>query len=47
MHNCVMKSFSRLALIEEKLTLESLLSEARALEASQVQAKDPEASVEK
>ena len=45
--NCVSKSLRRFALREEKLTLENLLSKARALEASEAQAKDIEVSLEK
>ena len=41
------KSLRRFALREEKLTLENLLSKARALEASEAQAKDIEVSLEK
>ena len=45
--NCVSKSLRCFALREEKLTLENLLSKARALEASEAQAKDIEVSLEK
>ena len=45
--NCVSKSLRRFVLREAKLTLENLLSKARALEASEAQAKDIEVSLEK
>ena len=45
--NFVSKSLRSFALREEKLTLESLLSKARALEANKAQAKDIEVSLEK
>ena len=45
--NCLSKPLRRFALREDKLTLENLLSKARALEASEAQAKDIEVSLEK
>ena len=47
MQNCVSKSLRRFALRQEKLKLESLLSKARALGASEAQVKDVELSLEK
>ena len=44
---CLSKSLRRFALREDKLTLENLLSKARALEASEAQARDIEVSLEK
>ena len=45
--NCLSKSLRRFALREDKLTLENLLSKARALEASEAQARDIEVSLAK
>ena len=44
--NCLSKPLRRYALREEKLTLDKLLSKARSLEASEIQARDIEDSLE-